>query len=85
MQLSPAEAQMKLSVYAGHTCFIVTHEFLQPPSATALYAPLRLCGYVATAHLPPEHRDLIHREMKDRDYAIVAEDVVLSWNLSPSP
>lgn len=85
MQLSSAEAQMKLSVYAGHTCFIVTHEFLQPPSATSLYAPLRLRGYIATAHLPQDQRDLIHTEMKGRGYAIVAEEQVLNWNLSRSP
>ena len=73
---------MKLGVYAGQTCFIVVPDFLLPPSATALYAPLVFSGFVDERAVRGKDIANILDSIDACFYAIVEETVVQAWPLS---
>ena len=75
----PMSTTMKLSVYAGQACFIIVPDFLQPPAATSLYAPLRHIGYVDDRALCEEQIRTINQAITDSFYAIVGPNVVEAW------
>ena len=73
---------MKLGVYAGQTCFIVVPDFLLPPSATALYAPLIFSGFVDERAVRTTDISSILNSIDTCFYAIVEETIVRAGPLS---